>query len=216
MVKEIEVDGVKHGITLADSMVGQGLKKDENGAVTLQLAPFGSNSEVPLTLSTNGTLVLKYGPGLQQRDGYLSLRYGTGINIGPDGSIFVNSKGGSDSVIIEGGRALLIGTNILQIGTENAFGGRGVFSVLWEEGMKDIELRISSEEAGVYSGDGTLLLGGLTLSSEISGLYVSKDSVVTDGSGVLNIVLRPGSDILFNFKDDSGDTYQGSVALSKK
>lgn len=36
MIKEIEVGGVKHSITLADDMVGQGLVKDENGVVGIK------------------------------------------------------------------------------------------------------------------------------------------------------------------------------------
>lgn len=37
MIKEIEVGGVKHGIALADDMVGQGLVKEENGAISVDV-----------------------------------------------------------------------------------------------------------------------------------------------------------------------------------
>ena len=36
-IKEVEVDGVSHSITLGDNMVGPGLKKDENGVVSLDI-----------------------------------------------------------------------------------------------------------------------------------------------------------------------------------
>lgn len=45
MIKEIEIGGVKHGITLADDMVGRGLMKDENGVVSVDVENLGINEE---------------------------------------------------------------------------------------------------------------------------------------------------------------------------
>lgn len=45
MIKEIEVGGVKHSITLADDMVGQGLMKDENGVVSVDVENLEINEE---------------------------------------------------------------------------------------------------------------------------------------------------------------------------
>lgn len=45
MIKEIEVGGVKHCITLADDMVGKGLKKAENGAISVDVDNLDINEE---------------------------------------------------------------------------------------------------------------------------------------------------------------------------
>lgn len=45
MIKEIEVGGVKHSITLADDMVGQGLKRGENGVVSVDVENLEINEE---------------------------------------------------------------------------------------------------------------------------------------------------------------------------
>lgn len=54
-IKEIEVNGVNHNITLGDDMVGSGLKKDENGVVNLDIIKIteefyddGSGQVVPI------------------------------------------------------------------------------------------------------------------------------------------------------------------------
>lgn len=38
MIKEIEVGGVKHSITLADDMIGSGLNRDANGSVSVNVS----------------------------------------------------------------------------------------------------------------------------------------------------------------------------------
>ena len=48
MIKEIEVDGVKHGVTLADEAVGQGLKKDKNGTISVDVNDLGVLTEEKL------------------------------------------------------------------------------------------------------------------------------------------------------------------------
>lgn len=217
IVKEVEVDGVKHSITLADDMVGQGLKKDENGAVTLQTSPSSLNGEIGIAMSTaTNTLVLQYGTGLKQASsGRLSLNYGTGIKVGDEGDIYVDSE--NSVVTAEAGRTLSIESNELKIGTDTNPNSPGIFSIIWEGDMKGTELRISTEDAYLYLEDGTVLLGGLTLSTTVKGVhFANKIGDAKNEYGVLNIILREGSDILFQTQDSSGNTYQGSVALSKK
>lgn len=217
IVKEVEIAGVKHSITLADDMVGQGLKKDENGVVNLRLGSPLSKDVVPVEMSHDDFLVLKYGTGLTQRDGFLTLNYGTGIQVDNAGTIWVNSNGGHNDVSIDAGRSLYLGSQTFQIGTDANIQSNGIFNIKWEPSMNGIELRISSESAGIYLNDGSLVLGGLTLSSKIKGLRVSHTiDDVNPNSGFLNIILREGSDILFVTKDRLGNIYQGSVALTKK
>lgn len=49
IVKEVEIAGVKHSITLADDMVGQGLVKDENGVVSIKTPKVISGSSSFIT-----------------------------------------------------------------------------------------------------------------------------------------------------------------------
>lgn len=59
MIKEIEVGGVKHSITLADDMVGSGLQKDTGGCVSLNVLQVPAGSDVVSGLTfTGGALCL--------------------------------------------------------------------------------------------------------------------------------------------------------------
>lgn len=82
MIKEIEVGGVKHSITLADDMVGQGLVKDEKGVVGLKILEENRNLAIMTGLMfTGGALCLSRdlvasqlaGTGLEASGGKLSL-----------------------------------------------------------------------------------------------------------------------------------------------
>lgn len=70
MIKEIEVGGVKHSITLADDMIGSGLKRDDGNRIAIN---FGSgltiSSEHALEVNTENIV----GPGLLASGGKISL-----------------------------------------------------------------------------------------------------------------------------------------------
>lgn len=62
MIKEIEVGGVKHSITLADDMVGSGLTRSGSGAVCLNLPimPVGDKLVTGLVLESGQLCIQKY------------------------------------------------------------------------------------------------------------------------------------------------------------
>ena len=88
MIKEIKVGGVKHSITLADDMVGRGLKKDENGTVYIKVPgtePKDYELISGIVVESEGGLCLKRsavafglaGTGLEVEGGWL--RVSTGL-----------------------------------------------------------------------------------------------------------------------------------------
>lgn len=81
MIKEIEVDGVKHGVTLADYMIGDGITQDaESGQIKIvtctqiitEYTPF-----VPLSVGGEKKLGVILHNGLKCESGTLALRVGT-------------------------------------------------------------------------------------------------------------------------------------------
>lgn len=71
-IKEVEVDGVSHSITLGDNMVGSGLKKDENGVVSLDI-----NEEKLVKITYSELKTLKDGSQLVQGTFYRITDYVT-------------------------------------------------------------------------------------------------------------------------------------------
>ena len=109
MIKEIEVGGVKHSITLADDMVGSGLQKDSGGLVSLNVFNKSNalNLSTGLTFTSEGELCLNMekvagelaGSGLTVQGGRLiasgeivdvNTICGTGLDVG-DGKLTLST-----------------------------------------------------------------------------------------------------------------------------
>ena len=131
MIKEIEVGGVKHGVTLADEAVGDGLKRGDKGELSVAVSS---------GIAIDG-------------EHRVALKYGTGLKIGGDGTVFVENTGGGSSgesmIKVEegiGDGKLIIGTSGIAIGTDPILSKRNQFSIVKEdyEG-NNIRLRVGSK-----------------------------------------------------------------------
>lgn len=96
MIKEIEVGSVKHSITIADDMVGQGLKKEENGAVKIDAEKVVDASagletkdnviklkinKQSFEFNSDGTVTLKFNSSLALTQNGLGVNAGYGLKI---------------------------------------------------------------------------------------------------------------------------------------
>lgn len=137
MIKEIEVGGVKHSITLADDMIGHGLSGVSGRVDVLLCETIPTNYNAYMTgisFDTGGRgLVLNKhtiasslsGSGLTVVDGKLTLSGGSSVNLASTGALFKVY----DGICISGpdlaGSGLFSETNFSQIGV-NICSGRGL------------------------------------------------------------------------------------------
>lgn len=102
MIKEIEVDGVKHGITLGDDMVGEGLVKSNSGILRLKVGTESSSDTfVPICLGS-----------CEGRDGngnYFGIALGNGLKCNKYNAIEVDPNGTGSGT----SSGLKIGTSLI-------------------------------------------------------------------------------------------------------
>lgn len=138
MIKEIEVGGVKHSITLADDMVGDGLKKRENGFVDIKTA-----TGIPQSSYLMTGIIAESGFGLcLERESIARGLSGSGLET-EGGRLRVSTTGlTQDFNLIRGLAKGLAGTGLIESGGRlavtgvdfdvNALSGVG----LWSDGNK--------------------------------------------------------------------------------
>lgn len=94
MIKEINVNGENHGITLADDMIGDGLVRGDNGKIDVATVMSLSSDYVSLA-SESGVLGINISTreGLSLNDSsYLKVKISTGLLFSDEGEIFVDKK----------------------------------------------------------------------------------------------------------------------------
>ena len=171
MIKEIEVGGVKHSITLADDMVGDGLKKTLSGRIYVDIATnvlSGGQFMTGLSFS-GGKLILEKRPIAQALAGgsaNASLLHQNGI-------LIVNTTGLAQDYIFRSGLASglagsgledkngqlslstgIVGSGLVRNGFSNAI------EVLIDYSPGSGGLKLSSSGLSVQAGSGLMLEDG--------------------------------------------------------
>ena len=132
MIKEIEVGGVKHSITLADDMIGSGLKRDADGAIGVFLSHglklstgLDRTIEVDVSSLCGSGLVVdgrKLSVDISTLAGSGLVASGGKLNVvGGGGSVDAGSLAGSGLRSIEDNKLALAlsESNLLKFGPEN-------------------------------------------------------------------------------------------------
>lgn len=114
MIKEIEVGGVKHSITLADNMIGSGLMSVDGGRIIVKVGSGLIISSGNNALEVDAKMLV--GSGLFADQGKISLSVPSIIY--PNGGLYLNGRGiaisGEDASTMLSGSGLIARGGLLQ------------------------------------------------------------------------------------------------------